>query len=290
MLLLANSVVPFWASTIPAAMLALLPIIVIESAVLQGAAGRSFGKTVGGCALANLLSTFFGALLLIPGILWIGLIPFLRSMLGLMVLMFVLFYVLSVWFEMLMYTSLWRDRDRRRLWRATAGANVISYVMILFLSLSGVGSGFYAGRPRERARRVNCAGNLKQIGLALIIYAGDDAEAGYFPPAFETLHQCGYLTDGKVYSCPSAEEPSPFASTSNYVYLGSGLTDQHPMPAETPLACCTGHHGDYVNVLFVDGHVRGYAGDEWRNLALAHGLDPKTGRPAASRRDRSSAP
>jgi prepilin-type N-terminal cleavage/methylation domain-containing protein/prepilin-type processing-associated H-X9-DG protein len=102
-------------------------------------------------------------------------------------------------------------------------------------------------QAREKARRINCAGNLKQIGTATIIYAGDDPDSGYFPlfvhpddgnvasARFTLLASQGYLPDGKVYACPSSQNPSSLADTvpddtsaevnANYLhvaYSGSG--------------------------------------------------------------------
>jgi len=62
-------------------------------------------------------------------------------------------------------------------------------------------------KSREKARRINCAGNLKQIGFALLMYSGEFD--GYFPnntgngTNFNLLNRKGYLADGKVFGCPS---------------------------------------------------------------------------------------
>ncbi|MDP6451551.1 MAG: DUF1559 domain-containing protein, partial [Lentisphaeria bacterium] len=50
-------------------------------------------------------------------------------------------------------------------------------------------------QAQEKARRMNCAGNLKQIGLGLIMYAGDDVEHGRFPDNLGQLHEQKYLVN-----------------------------------------------------------------------------------------------
>ena len=49
-----------------------------------------------------------------------------------------------------------------------------------------------------------------------------------------------------------------------YLYFGKGLTrEQVPDAASTVLACDrTGNHKRFWNLLFVDGHVMGFNGDD----------------------------
>ena len=53
----------------------------------------------------------------------------------------------------------------------------------------------------ERARRVKCTSNLKQITYACVLYSGDNAEA--FPPDLGALVE-EYISDGEIFQCPSS--------------------------------------------------------------------------------------
>lgn len=111
-------------------------------------------------------------------------------------------------------------------------------------------------KARESARRINCAGNLKQIGLALLMYAG---EQDSFPPDFQALVEDEYLVDGKVYCCPSATKIVPTATGSSYRYLAGNLDADVANKSTTVLAYCAEHPGvGWMNVLFADGHVEGF--------------------------------
>mgnify|MGYP003572356329 FL=1 len=135
-------------------------------------------------------------------------------------------------------------------------------------------------KAREKARRVNCAGNLKQIGLALLMYSGDNS--GFFIQGntnggenFEPLNTSQILNNGKVYGCPSAGEMESTAISSNYEYVGSGMKDDNTSATSITVAfdVSANHPGNlWMNALFVDGHVGGAKPDgvqKWNDNADA---------------------
>jgi prepilin-type processing-associated H-X9-DG protein len=123
-------------------------------------------------------------------------------------------------------------------------------------------------KAREKARRINCSGNLKQIGLAMLMYSGEFD--GFFPNDvawddtvngnIETINSNGYLSNGKVFGCPSFTAVSSVASAMDYVYIGSGVKDDNDKPTANSLAYDkSGNHpaNAWMNILFIDGHVGG---------------------------------
>jgi len=122
-------------------------------------------------------------------------------------------------------------------------------------------------KAREKARRVNCAGNLKQLGLSLLMYSGDFD--GFFPNArdntsqnvnWEPLVSQNYVQDGKVWSCPSRTTVQTLGSNSAYRYIGSGLKDDNATATGVTLAFDQSFNhpsNEWANALFIDGHVEG---------------------------------
>ena len=128
-------------------------------------------------------------------------------------------------------------------------------------------------RTREQARRTACMNNLRQIGIALHLYASDSKEK--FPDVgqssasnFEVLRAGGYLDDYDVFICPSDREnvaatSGPLGSGNvSYMYW-AGLSEAYS--PNTPIAADrssgTGwtdddsHETDGGNVLYLDGRV-----------------------------------
>lgn len=130
---------------------------------------------------------------------------------------------------------------------------------------------------REKARRIACASNLKQIGLSLRMYSGEHQEqfmAGTnvtsAAAAYEMLRSGGYLETIKVYMCPSSVNPLPeggYIERTDYTYA-PGLTEASSV--ESGVATDKGvgsnwNHNKFGNILFVDGHVAQFAGSSWLN-------------------------
>ena len=148
------------------------------------------------------------------------------------------------------------------------------------------------GQAREKARRINCTSNLKQIGLAIKMYSTDfnenypDGSNAASSRGLDLLTSNNYLTAYNVYVCPGSDESPASAddltvnTDCSYVYVG-GIRE-HIASTETGIAAdigadSTNHdgndcHSDYGNILFGDGHVEGFPGTAWGNNGVVTGV------------------
>ncbi|MBM3475025.1 MAG: DUF1559 domain-containing protein [Armatimonadetes bacterium] len=153
-------------------------------------------------------------------------------------------------------------------------------------------------RAKESARRTKCASNLRQLGLALQMYAGD--YDGLIPLTFPVPHNMiwrddigatshgrlyPYINNLSIYYCPTStaikEDGADHGGKgwggglggawSAYVYRedqcgGSALLDENeglammldfnnPGEIQPPTKS---HNEDFANILWADGHVKGY--------------------------------
>ncbi len=155
---------------------------------------------------------------------------------------------------------------------------------------------------REKARRCSCSSHLKQMGLSLKIYSGDNRE--YLPydvnynfasnlPGYNEggglslLVRNNYLIDSKVYICPTTTGKQ--GEDCSYVYFGDvrksmeargeePMTEKNISSAISTVADGadndTGktNHRKYGNFLYGDGHVKGYCGADFVSQNNYHGM------------------
>ena len=99
--------------------------------------------------------------------------------------------------------------------------------------------------------RSMCAENLREIGLAMYIYAQENN--GQFPPDLKTLYDGKYLTNETLLDCPvhpgkgSLENP-------DFFYTG-GLSINSPSLAPLVRDKEGNHFGRGKNILYVNGTV-----------------------------------
>lgn len=151
---------------------------------------------------------------------------------------------------------------------------------------------------REKARRISCASNLKQVGLALKQYAMDfrdwfpyamveDATSRLPVACFEVLRSEEYLSDSKVYICPSTTNQSAAANTAllvaniSYSYQAgmmegaNAITGQPDSGIVLDVGDTASNHVKFGNILYLDGHVTGVVGENWFNQSGMWTVAPK---------------
>lgn len=128
-------------------------------------------------------------------------------------------------------------------------------------------------KAREKARRTNCASNLRQIGIGLHLYAADWDEdfptfagatgAGHLVPLFT-----GYIDTVNILKCPSdgtVTTPSVTQADCSYAYRPgldetrsstTAIASDDGVEDGSVLANDGNHGADGVNVLFVGNHVK----------------------------------
>ena len=129
---------------------------------------------------------------------------------------------------------------------------------LVFASLSGV---------REKARQSGCTSNLRQIGMAMKMYAQDyegieptvgmhlTRESLGLPPYVTALY-FNYLKDEQVLFCPNYHGPFGKAGAmgGSYVYAAGGDESIYPDPQYK-----------YSNVIALKGGTTPLLYDEWHN-------------------------
>ena len=141
-------------------------------------------------------------------------------------------------------------------------------------------------QAREKARRIACTSNLKQIGTSAKMYAGDfdsrlpKADGGTFGGgsyAMELMRANDYLTDYAVYLCPStttSAQTGTLALTAtvgkftDYYFAGNMMEgdSQTYGRSDSGLACDksyhagesngnSSNHSKFGNILYQGGHV-----------------------------------
>jgi prepilin-type N-terminal cleavage/methylation domain-containing protein/prepilin-type processing-associated H-X9-DG protein len=143
---------------------------------------------------------------------------------------------------------------------------------------------------RERARRIACLNNLKQIGLSMRMYSADNNEQ--FPSNFTAVANYVGSNAPSLFICPSAKAnntPATSVKDMDDTHCTYNLV-QGVSEADSPGAMLafdkngtkndvtTGpggfggnHNGDGGNVLYVDGHVQWMNGNSITNVGTVAG-------------------
>jgi len=161
-------------------------------------------------------------------------------------------------------------------------------ILILFVWISS----YYVNKPRWKSHVTPCVGNLKQIGIALHMYAGD--YSGFFPPedgakGLELLRELGYLETLNMYQCDIVElrkKQDKYRKNLGLTFLlneenkpksilhlseefvqfhyrgGLKVTDSPDIAIAWDKE---NNHEKYGNILFLDKHVSGFSGANWMN-------------------------
>jgi len=103
---------------------------------------------------------------------------------------------------------------------------------------------------RDRAHKINCANNLRNISLGIHMYAADHSET--FPPDLKTLYPA-YVEDEKVFRCPAATAIGNVESP-GYLFT-AGMTESSSPKEVIVRDRDENHRGTGCNVLRINGTV-----------------------------------
>jgi prepilin-type processing-associated H-X9-DG protein len=132
-------------------------------------------------------------------------------------------------------------------------------------------------RARDTSNRVKCAGNERQIGQAILLYANE--HKGRYPQDLGTLVKSEPI-DLDAFICPASGDSVPqnirtapkdaqatwVNDNSNFVYIGQGLNFNAPADAVVLYERADNHDQEGMNMLYADGHV------EWNEMEVAEKL------------------
>ena len=117
-------------------------------------------------------------------------------------------------------------------------------------------------KAREKARRTACANNLRQIGIAEHLYAGDHSEI--FSGELKELYS-SYLDTLNIFDCPSSGVAGSSltaatidtAGSYQYIVKVTGASYGESASSGTWMAAdkLNSYHTDGKNMLYVGGHV-----------------------------------
>lgn len=154
---------------------------------------------------------------------------------------------------------------------AIAGV-VVSSISILTLPVILLSLGPAINNAHAEAERVVCQSHMRQIGLALLMYAVDND--GQFPHDLQTLTQ-PYNLPTDVLHCPSVRGPEAIDRVTDYLYVRPTQPMIHiAEPARTIVLYerLSAHRGQGINILYVDCHVEFAPAADARALLQQHDL------------------
>ena len=108
----------------------------------------------------------------------------------------------------------------------------------------------FVRQTNEKADRVGCLSNLRELGRAISIYARE--HHGKFPPTIKTLYEEEYLANISALDCPSTKKTGTL-NDPEYVYT-PGLAASDPSMMEL-IKDADGNHSGGHGVLTVNGTV-----------------------------------
>jgi len=151
---------------------------------------------------------------------------------------------------------------------------VIAIIAVLFALIVPA-----AAKTREQAHAVQCMNNMRQLGMAALMYADDHNDD--IPDVPDTS---AYIDDEEVYVCPKDDRDDLGASSPSYSYFAATPDKLRPedfpcaqsetiLYVESELAgndksaindkCVLLRHDQRTVIVFADGHTSCFTENQW---------------------------